>query len=186
MVAREPLRQHSKPRQARRGARSGKAPDLCAALVAELLIASPKNRTREGSMLPSVCEHRAEGHRSRADSWSETQSSDVALEMELEDIARLRERLGAAADASWRGLAESLQVTPSPLRRCWLSRFDLCERIVRRRSKDGRKGQSRRQIQIPYGLGEASYLHCPPGRSASRPERQLTVSDEEPFLSGRS
>eukprot|EP00437_Effrenium_voratum_P055822 CAMPEP_0181525550 /NCGR_PEP_ID=MMETSP1110-20121109/69025_1 /TAXON_ID=174948 /ORGANISM="Symbiodinium sp., Strain CCMP421" /LENGTH=112 /DNA_ID=CAMNT_0023656357 /DNA_START=134 /DNA_END=472 /DNA_ORIENTATION=+ len=45
-------------------------------------------------MLPSVCEHRAEGHRSRADSWSETQSSDVALEMELEDIARLRERLG--------------------------------------------------------------------------------------------
>ncbi|CAE7239389.1 unnamed protein product [Symbiodinium necroappetens] len=96
MVAREPLRQHSKPRQARRGARSGKAPDLCAALVAELLIASPKNRTRrlEGSMLPSVCEHRAEGHRSRADSWSETQSSDVALEMELEDIARLRERLG--------------------------------------------------------------------------------------------
>ena len=49
-------------------------------------------------------------------------AKDVALEMELEDIARLRERLGAAADASWRGLAESLQVTPSPLRRCWLSR----------------------------------------------------------------
>ncbi|CAE7200329.1 unnamed protein product [Symbiodinium sp. CCMP2456] len=100
MVAREPLplRQHSKTRQARRGARSGKAPDLCAALVAELLIASPKNRTRrlQGSMLPSVCEHRAEGHRSGADSWSETQSSDVALEMELEDIARLRERLGDA------------------------------------------------------------------------------------------
>ncbi|CAE7616536.1 unnamed protein product [Symbiodinium natans] len=57
--------------------------------------ASPsRTRRLEDSTLPGICEQRAEEPRIRADSWSETQSSDVALELELEDIARLRERLG--------------------------------------------------------------------------------------------
>ncbi|CAE7353249.1 unnamed protein product, partial [Symbiodinium pilosum] len=94
MVAREPLHQTPKMRPARCGARSGKAPDICAALVAELLVASPRSRPQRLENSPGSCEQRTQEPQGRADSWSETQSSDIALELELEDIARLRERLG--------------------------------------------------------------------------------------------